>query len=152
LIPLVTQPHSAFTTSNGHAPHPHSAVSRNAALPQQHRARRPSAHTDAHASSINCFPTTSASLPPYCACNAPTGVKGQTLAKEGSTTREVDGELWQAGDHKGSLVRRWTSKLGRCLTRQSKGSCSEAVTEKAISDRPSTDLRTRGSTRNDESR
>ena len=85
-------------------------------------------------------------------CNAPTGVKGQTLAKEGSTTREVDGELWQAGDHKGSLVRRWTSKLGCCLTRQSKGSCSEAVTEKAISDRPSTDLRTRGSTRNDESR
>jgi len=37
-----------------------------------------------------------------------------------------------------SLVLRWTSKLGRCLTRQSKRSCSEATTEKAISDKPST--------------
>ena len=47
--------------------------------------------------------------------------------RRGSTTREVDGELWRAGDHKGSLVLRWTSKLGRCLTRQSKRRCSEAV-------------------------
>src|SRR5882672_3802111 len=80
-------------------------------------------------------------------CNAPTGVKGQTLAKGDSTTREVDGELWRARDHKGLLVLRWTSKLGRCLTRQSKRSCSEAMTEKAISDKPSTGLRTRGSTK-----
>src|SRR5712672_3635414 len=68
-MPLVVQSHSAFTTSNGHTPHPRSAVSRNAALPRQHRARRPSAHTDAHASSINCFPTTSATLPPYSAAH-----------------------------------------------------------------------------------
>jgi len=66
------------------------------------------------------------------------------------TTREVDWELWQACDDKVSLVLRWTSKLGRCLTRQSKRSCSEATMEKAISDRPSTVLRTRGSTRNNE--
>ena len=39
----------------------------------------------------------------------------------------------------GSLVLRWTSKLGRCLTQQSKRSCSEATTEKAISDKPSVD-------------
>ena len=36
-----------------------------------------------------------------------------------------------------SLVLRWTSKLGRCLTRQSKRIYSEATTEKAISDKPS---------------
>ena len=35
------------------------------------------------------------------------------------------------------LVLRWTSKLGRCLTRQSKRICSEATKEKAISDKPS---------------
>src|SRR5712675_3497474 len=46
-----------------------------------------------------------------------------------------------------SLVLRWTSKRGRCLIRQSKRSCSEATTEKAISDKPSTGLRTRGSTK-----
>ena len=53
----------SFTTSDGHTLHPCSAVSRNAALPRQHHARRSSAHTDAHASSINCFPT--ASLGPW---------------------------------------------------------------------------------------
>src|SRR5712671_6397743 len=51
-----------------------------------------------------------------------------------------------------SLVLRWTSKLGRCLIRQSKRSCSEATTEKAISDKPSTGLRTRGSTKEQRSR
>src|SRR5712672_1665993 len=85
-------------------------------------------------------------------CNALTGVKGQTLAKGASTAREVGGELWRAGDHKGSLVLRWTSKLGRCLIRQSKRSCSEAVTEKAISDKTSTGLRTRGSLKEQQSR
>src|SRR5712672_3184452 len=50
------------------------------------------------------------------------------------------------------LILRWTSKLGRCLTRQSKRSCSEAMTEKAISDRPSTELRTRGSTKEQQGR
>src|SRR5712671_2892163 len=51
-----------------------------------------------------------------------------------------------------SLVLSWTSKLGRCLIRQSKRSCSEATTEKAISDKPSTGLRTRGSTKEQRSR
>jgi len=37
-----------------------------------------------------------------------------------------------------SLVLRWTSKPGRCLIRQSKRSCSEAVKEKPVSDRPLT--------------
>src|SRR5712671_6741412 len=79
-------------------------------------------------------------------CNAPTGVKGQTLAKRvrllGKSTRSYGKPSDEV-----SLVRRWTSKLGRCLTRQSKRSCSEATTEKAISDKPSTGLRTRGSTK-----
>ena len=79
-------------------------------------------------------------------CNAPTGIKGQTLAKRvrllGESTRS-----YGKPSNEVSLVRRWTSKLGRCLTQQSKRSCSEATTEKAISDKPSTVLRTRGSTK-----
>src|SRR5712675_3372632 len=80
------------------------------------------------------------------ACNAPTGVKGQTLAKRvrllGKSTRSYGKPSDEV-----SLVLRWTSKLGRCLTRQFKRSCSEATMEKAISDKPSTVLRTRGSTK-----
>src|SRR5712672_3289777 len=72
-------------------------------------------------------------------CNAPTGVKGQTLAKRvrllGKST-ESYGEPTMA---RCRLVLRWTSKLGRCLTRQSKRSCSKAATEKTISDRSSTE-------------
>src|SRR5712671_3094731 len=79
-------------------------------------------------------------------CNAPTGVKGQTLAKRvrllGKSTRSYGKPSDEV-----SLVLSWTSKLGRCLIRQSKRSCSEATTEKAISDKPSTGLRTRGSTK-----
>src|SRR5712675_2645692 len=70
-------------------------------------------------------------------CNAPTGVKGQTLAKGvrllGKSTRSYGKPSDEV-----SLVLRWTSKLGRCLTRQSKRSCSEATTEKTISDKSST--------------
>src|SRR5712672_3392822 len=84
------------------------------------------------------------------ACNAPTGVKGQTLAKGIRLLGKSTGGYGKPKVTRVSLVRRWTSKLGRCLTRQSKRSCSEATTEKAISDRPSTGLRTRGSTRNNE--
>ena len=71
-------------------------------------------------------------------CNAPTGVKGQTLAKRvrllGKSTRSYGKPSDEV-----SLVLSWTSKLGRCLTRQSKRSCSEAVTEKTISDKSSTE-------------
>src|SRR5712672_1050819 len=67
--------------------------------------------------------------------------------RRGSTTREVDGSYGEPETTRGSLVLRWTSKLGCCLTRQSKRSCSEAVKEKAISDKPSTGSRTRGSTK-----
>src|SRR5712675_3196291 len=71
-------------------------------------------------------------------CNAPTGVKGQTLAKRvrllGKSTRSYGKPSDEV-----SLVLSWTSKLGRCLTRQFKRSCSEATTEKAISDKPSTE-------------
>src|SRR5712675_1583703 len=73
----------------------------------------------------------------YPDCNAPTGVKGQTLAKRvrllGKSTRRYGKPSDEV-----SLVLRWTSKLGRCLTRQSKRSCSEATTEKTISDKSST--------------
>ena len=59
--------------------------------------------------------------------------------RRGLTTREVDGSYGKPETTRGvSLVLRWTSKLGRCLIRQSKRSCSEAVKEKAISDKPST--------------
>src|SRR5882757_5824269 len=79
-------------------------------------------------------------------CNAPTGIKGQTLAKRvrllGKSTRSYGKPSDEV-----SLVLRWTSKLGCCLIRQSKRSCSEATTEKAISDKPSTGLRTKGSTK-----
>src|SRR5712672_2167611 len=83
-------------------------------------------------------------------CNAPTGVKGQTLAKGFRLLGKSTGSYGEPEVTRCGLVLRWTSKLGRCLTRQSKRSCSEAVTEKAISDRPSTVLRTGGSTRNNE--
>ena len=50
----------------------------------------------------------------YLACNAPTGVKGQTLAKKvrllGKSTRSYGKPSDEV-----SLVRRWTSKLGCCL-------------------------------------
>ena len=80
-------------------------------------------------------------------CNAPTGVKGQTLAKGVRLLGKSTGSYGEPEIYKGSLVLRWTSKLGRCLTRQSKRSCSEATTKKAISDKPSTGLCTRGSTK-----
>src|SRR5882672_8397767 len=80
-------------------------------------------------------------------CNAPTGgVRpdvGEGVRLLGKSTGSY-GKPETMGD---SLVLRWTSKLGRCLTRQSKRSCSEAVKEKAISDKPLTGLRTRGSTK-----
>src|SRR5712672_2651326 len=79
-------------------------------------------------------------------CNAPTGVKGQTLAKGVRLLGKSTGSYGEP-EIKGSLVLSRTSKLGRCLIRQSKRSCSEAVMEKAISDKPSTVLRTRGSTK-----
>ena len=38
-----------------------------------------------------------------------------------------------------SLVLRWMSKLGRCLTRQSKRICSKVTREKTVSNKSSTD-------------
>src|SRR5712672_730188 len=71
-------------------------------------------------------------------CNAPMGgVRpdvGEGVRLLGKSMGAMAG-LRQPG---GSLVLRWTSKLGYCLTRQSKRLCSEAVREKAISDKPST--------------
>src|SRR5712672_2133801 len=61
-------------------------------------------------------------------CNAPTGVKGQTLAKGVRLLGKSTGSYGEP-EYKW-LVLRWTSKLGRCLTRQSKRSCSEAVTRR----------------------
>src|SRR5712672_4425550 len=70
-------------------------------------------------------------------CNAPTGGVWPDVGEGGSTTRGVDGSYGEPETTRSSLVLRWTSKLGRCLTRQSKRICSEATTEKAISDKPS---------------
>src|SRR5882757_11045545 len=71
----------------------------------------------------------------------------QTLAKEVRLLGKSTGSYGKPETTRVSLVLRWTSKLGCCLTRQSKRSCSEATMEKAISDKPSTVLRTRGSTK-----
>src|SRR5712675_1838469 len=71
-------------------------------------------------------------------CNAPTGVNSQTLAKRVRLLGKSMRSYGKPSDEV-SLVLRWTSKLGRCLTRQSKRSCSKATTEKAISDKPSTE-------------
>src|SRR5712675_1926572 len=61
-------------------------------------------------------------------CNAPTGVKGQTLAKGVRLLGKSTGSYGEP-EYKW-LVLRWTSKLGHCLTRQSKRSCSEAITRR----------------------
>src|SRR5712675_3216353 len=71
-------------------------------------------------------------------CNAPMGVKGQTLAKRVRLLGKSTGSYGKPAMTRCRLVLRWTSKLGRCLIRQSKRSCSEATMEKAISDKPST--------------
>ena len=75
-------------------------------------------------------------------CNAPTdGVRpdvGKGVRLLGKSTGSY-GEPETTGGG-GSLVLRWTSKLGHCLTRQSKRICSEVTKEKAISDKPSTDI------------
>src|SRR5712672_1852733 len=72
-------------------------------------------------------------------CNAPTGVKGQTLAKRVRLLGKSTGSYGKPAITRCCLVLRWTSKLGRCLTRQSKRSCSEAMAEKTISDKSSTE-------------
>src|SRR5882757_7455198 len=84
----------------------------------------------------------------YPPCNAPTGGVRPDIGKGVRLLGKSTGSYGKPETTRVSLVRRWTSKLGRCLTRQSKRSCSEAMTEKAISDKPLTGLRTRGSTRN----
>src|SRR5712675_1941398 len=64
--------------------------------------------------------------------------KGQTLAKRSRLLGKSTGAMASRRSQGGLLVLRWTSKLGHCLTRQSKRSCSEAVMEKTISDKSST--------------
>src|SRR5712671_2084488 len=53
-------------------------------------------------------------------CNAPTGVKGQTLAKRVRLLGKSTESYGRPEVTRCRLVLRWTSKLGRCLTRQSK--------------------------------
>src|SRR5712671_1653107 len=62
---------------------------------------------------------------------------GQMLAKGVRLLGKLTGSYGEPETTRGALVLRWTSKLGRCLTRQSKRICSEATTEKAISNKPS---------------
>src|SRR5712672_3485231 len=64
--------------------------------------------------------------------------KGQTLAKRVRLLGESTESYGKPAVTRVSLVRRWTSKLGRCLTRPFKRSCSEATTKKTISDKSST--------------
>src|SRR5712671_249519 len=65
--------------------------------------------------------------------------KGQTLAKRVRLLGKSTESYGKPAMTRVSLVLRWTSKLGRCLTRQSKRSCAEATTEKTISDKSSTE-------------
>src|SRR5712671_2675836 len=69
---------------------------------------------------------------------------GQTLAKEVRLLGKSTGSYGKPETTRVLLVLRWTSKLGHCLTRQSKRSCSEATMEKAISDKPSTGFTYKG--------
>src|SRR5712671_3828633 len=85
-------------------------------------------------------------------CNAPTGGVRPDVGKGVRLLGKSTGSYGKPETTRVSLVRRWTSKLGRCLTRQSKRSCSEVMMEKAISDKPSTGLRTRGSTKEQQCR
>ena len=62
LMSLALQPHHHPATADGHAPHPCCALSRIATVAWQHRARRSSPHTYAHASSTHCLPTACAGL------------------------------------------------------------------------------------------
>src|SRR5712675_2751896 len=80
-------------------------------------------------------------------CNAPTGGVQPDVGEGVRLLGKSTGSYGRPETTRVSLVLRWTSKLGRCLTQQSKRICSEATTEKAISDKPSTGLRTRGSTK-----
>ena len=63
---------------------------------------------------------------------------GQMLAKGFRLLGKLTGSYGKPETTRVRLVLRWTSKLGRCLTQQSKRICSEAMKEKAISDKPST--------------
>src|SRR5882757_4807840 len=70
-------------------------------------------------------------------CNAPTGGVRPDVGEGVQLLGKSTGSYGKPETTKVSLVLRWTSKLGHCLTRQSKRICSEATTEKAISDKPS---------------
>src|SRR5712672_2568839 len=73
-------------------------------------------------------------------CNAPTGGVRPDIGEGVRLLGKLMGSYGKPETTRGSLVLRWTSKLGHCLTRQSKRICSEATKEKAISDKPSTGL------------
>src|SRR5712672_1897288 len=76
-------------------------------------------------------------------CNAPTGGVWPDVGEGVRLLGKSTGSYGKPETTRMSLVRMWTSKLGRCLTRQSKRSCSEVMMEKAISDKPLTGLHTR---------
>src|SRR5712671_3500301 len=96
---------------------------------------------------ISEIPRLSHAAPEQHPCNAPTGGVRPDVGEGVRLLGKSTGSYGKPKTTRVSLVLRWMSKLGRCLTRQSKRSCSEATTEKAISDKPSTGLRTRGSTK-----
>jgi hypothetical protein len=58
----ILQPHCPSTASDGHSPHPCSALPCITAVAWQHRARRSSPHPYAHATSIHRLPTSRTSL------------------------------------------------------------------------------------------
>src|SRR5712671_1733752 len=88
----------------------------------------------------------------YPHCNAPMGGVWPDVGEGVRLLGKSTGSYGKPETTRVSLVLRWTSKLGRCLTRQSKRSCSEVTMEKAISNKPSTGLRTRGSSKEQQSR
>src|SRR5712672_4818380 len=80
-------------------------------------------------------------------CNAPTGGVRPDVGEGVRLLGKLTGSYGKPETTRVLLVLRWMSKLGRCLTQQSKRICSGATREKAISNKPSTKLRTRGSTK-----
>jgi len=64
---------------------------------------------------------------------------GQTLVKGFEYYVSRRGAMASLRQQEDLLVLRWTSKLGHCLIQQFKRSCSEAIKEKAISDKPLTE-------------
>src|SRR5882757_6752368 len=95
-------------------------------------------HRYGHARLICACTKNVSRLPSWHNCNAPTGGVWPDIGEGVRLLGKLTGSYGEPETTRVSLVLRWMSKLGHCLTRQSKRNCSEATKEKAINDKPST--------------